>query len=259
MGETSLVLYEGMPLERIAAGAIVPYDTLKELVHSRFHIEGDVVIGDYGVTGFLIIDERPEKRWESYTDGNLWFVPHSTECGHLPEQAITDPFRRAHYLNTDLGFKMIRYFLLPPKIKEYFEKDQFIGEGLIRKCCEEGVPEFYDEERALRVFGALMAEPAEGERLVDGVVAGMRAHLEDIWKDERKNPYEVDFARHAYMSFHPGQHREDVVNFGKQSIMNVVGNFDRMIAMMDRGNSLQRQQLNREGNDCRFLALPSGQ
>ena len=75
-------------------------------------------MGQYGVTGFLIVDTRPEERWESYTNTDLYGVSHSLEhCIHIPDDVRNDPVRISHYINTDKGFKMVRYFLIPKNVR----------------------------------------------------------------------------------------------------------------------------------------------
>jgi len=238
---SQIVLYQGSPLERIAVNSFLPHDRLVDLFHPRFFIPNEVVIGEYGVTGFVVIDSRPEKRWESYTDPDLFGVYHTLEnhCGHLPSEPKKDPLRLAHYVNTDKGFKMIRYFLLPLKVHDLFRSDEDIGEGLIAKCCKADIPKWLDEEYALLVFGNYSTEE-EGSRFMDSFKDSLAQKLGVIAKP---NQYRYGFRDEHYLSFHPWQFLTNVIQIGEASIVMAIGAFDSMLNKLDREGKLRKRDI----------------
>lgn len=254
-GQSSVILYEGSPLERIAASAVLPRnkDVLQEFLHSRFFLPSDIVMGRYGVTGFLIIDTRPEERWESYTDTNLYYISHSLDHRiHIPDEDRNDPIRVSHYINTDKGFKMIRYFLLPNNVRTFFESDEDLGEPMVRKCCRT-IPKWFDEDEAREVFGELSGDE-EGDKLVAAIIEGITPRLRQIGETELKR---YDFKHQRYLSFHPWRFVKDVLAVGEDSIVEAIGNFDKFLGTMDRRGVLRKRNLQTNGAAEYRLALPS--
>lgn len=249
----SIVLFNGSPLERIAVTALIPHDKLVDLLHSRFFIPNEVVIGEYGVAGFVVIDTRPEERWESYTDSELHFISHSLEehCIHLSPQAKESPIRLAHYVNTDKGFKMIRYFILPIKVHDFFRSDEDIGEGLIAKCCKSDFPKWFDEENAHDVFGGYANK--EGDRLIDFTKESTAEMLGVIAEPDR---FGYRFRDEHYLSFHPWQFFTHVVQVGEDSIVKAIGTFDSMLNTLDRSGKLHKRDISTKGATEYVPALP---
>ncbi len=255
----SIVLFQGSPLEKIAASAVVPRNILFDLVHSRFFIGNDeIVMGDYGVAGFLIIDTRPEERWERNSDDNLFGVSHTLEhCVHLPEEARQNPFRLAHFINTHQGFKMIRYFLIPNNVKGLLSRDKYFGDPAIDKCCQEaGMPEYLDEEESYFVFSSHSSIDiySEGEKLIRGVVEGIKPRWQGIGES---NFGEYDFRRQSYLSFHAWQFYTQCLRIGQDSVVAAISNFDNLLSVIDKRGVLQKRGLSKEDAREYGLALPT--
>lgn len=248
---TSIVLYGGSPLEKIAASGFLIKSPLKTL-HSRLYLASDIIMGDYGVAGFLLIDSRPEERFESYTDGDLIGVSSDHEhCEHIPPEVRNNPLRLSHYIETDKGFKMVRYFLVPDNIVEFFYKDKFLGEPVIAKCYRDvKIPEWFDEEDS-RPHEALYRIYDEKDALLKSISEEIITKLREITKEPK-----VDFHR-ACVSFHPWSYYKHAVEIGESGIVAAIGNFDRMIQMLDKQGVLPKRNLKSEGAQVYRIALTS--
>ena len=240
----SLMLYEGSPLERIAASTIVQVN--KDYVpmsQQRLYLVSDVVVGEYGVTGFVIVDHKPEDRWISYTDydkaGVFWDPKH-----HALEFALygwNDPSRIAHYANTSEGFKMIRYFVLPHNVREFFRSDAFLGDAMIDKCCrEDTLPEELDETEV----NPIIAFRGEERETVDRILAAISPRLGQI--GESRLSWE-DFGHQVYFSFHLWQSYKPVLEAGKESVFRAIRNFDRFLSRFDSKAVLKKRDLEIQG------------
>ena len=256
-GQSSVILYEGSPLERIAATTVLPTErqALQEFLHSRFFVASDLVAGQYGVTGFLIVDTRPERRWESYTDNDLYGVTHGLDhCVHIPDEVRNDPVRISHYINTEHGFKMIRYFLLPKSVDAFFKNDRFLGEGMIKKACEQdAMPHWYDEEEGYDVFTHDAGSEA-GRKIVERVIQEITPRLQQIGET---NLQEFDFRHQRYLSFHPWQFLREALAVGEDSIVQSIGNFDRFLAAFDKRSVLRKRDIRADGVQEYRIALPA--
>ncbi|GEM_PF-1600279 len=260
--QRNVLIFQDSPLERIASSAVVPNNVLTDLVHSRFFLGSDFYMGTYGVTGFLVIDSRPEERWESYTDTNLYGVSHSLKhCMHIPQEVRNDPIRLSHYINTDKGFKMIRYFLLPSNVKELFSRDRHLKDSLVRKCCEDvPITEWFDEETANEIFtgyninGSWISSREDGEKLVNGIIEGISPNLKETGESKFEK---YDFRHEHYVSFHSWQVFRQCLVIGEDAVIAAIGNFDRMIPLIDKRGELKRRDLRTEGAYEHRLALPS--
>ena len=212
-------------------------------------------MGKYGVTGFLIVDTRPEERYESYTDSNLYGVSHSIEhCQHIPPEVRGDPLQLSHFIETDKGFKMIRYFIIPENARGVFGRDKHLGPALIKKCLEDcGIPEWFNDEEAYEVFTYdkdYISGEVEGEKLVGKVKENIIERLRSI--GETLSEYRG--GHHAYVSFHPWQYYKDAIGVEESSIVTAIANFDRALSMLDKKGTLQKRNLQTESESR--IALP---
>lgn len=118
--DREIIPYQGQALEVIRSkGLILPDSPAAK----RFFLPSGAVVGRYGVIGFVMIDSKPENRYVSYTDGDWVGVTYREE----DFKWIYSDRNPSHFLNTDTGFKMIRYFALPSAVRIFFEKDKFLG------------------------------------------------------------------------------------------------------------------------------------
>lgn len=225
-----VILYQGQPLEVTRPGSLVLPDSPSA---KRFSLLSEVVVGRYGVTGFVIGDSRPEKRFVSYTDGDWVGCDYEGERAsfalHYPH------WNPAHFLDTDTGFKMIRYFALPPQIREFFSRDRFLGDPMIDKCCREGtLPEEFDEVPSAWMWAFGEADKDEIRDITKSVILGANPHVTEEQLQDWDNPWR----KVVYLSFHPWRDLIDVVTAGANSIYAAIHNFDTVIERFDRREEL---------------------
>lgn len=227
----AVVLYQGAPLEQIGTRALIfPGGRQQE---SRFFLPEDIVVGRYGVIGFLVIDKTPEQRWVSYTSYD-W-----TGVEVRDYDASWRGGNATHFLNTDQGFKMVRYFILPPSVGDFFAKDKFLGEPLIDKCCREGtLPEEFDEEKAYPNIAFWSGDEVQ-EGLIRPVI---KASLPELSGDELFS-YDWGKNQNSYVSFHPWQDFKYVIGEGQNSIHAAISNFDDVIGKFDTKQLLTPRDL----------------
>lgn len=233
-----IILHEGNLLERVVASSIIQRKDKPLMQNKRLFLASDVIVGEYGVTGFLVVDNKPEDRWWSYTDGEkTGCVWSETDSLQLTAWKKTDPNRLSHYLNTSTGFKMIRYFVLPSNVKEFFDKDRYLGDPMINKCaCEGTIPEYFDEERV----NPSLAFSGGQRELVDEILEYINPRLEKI--GESRFSWE-DFGHNVYFSFHPWQAYKPVLQAGEESIIKAIGNFDQFLSIFDQKKALRKRIL----------------
>lgn len=233
----ALVLYQGAPLEQIGTRALIfPGGQQQE---SRFFIPEDIVVGRYGVAGFVVVDKSPEDRWVTYTDSEWSGVGYREDEVRL--RVEFEGANPTHFLHTDRGFKMIRYFVLSPQVEDFFAKDRFLGEPLIDKCCREGtLPEEFDEVPAHtnHAFGNAAFRGVE-EDLIDAVI---RTTFPDLTEEEMEM-YSHGRNQYAYVSFHPWQEFKYVIGEGQNSIYAAISNFDEVIGRFDTKQLLTPRDL----------------
>lgn len=241
MGENNkVILYQGAPLEKIAASEIVLVSKDKPLMEQqRMFLASDIVVGEYGVAGFVLVDNQPEDRWLSYDDGSKTGVPWcDTDSLHFVIWKDKEPHRLSHYIDTSQGFKMIRYFVLPSNIKEFFKTDKYLGEPVIDKCvCDGTLPEDFDEEKVNPFYA--FREGKERE-LINKIVSHINPRFEQI--GELRFSWE-DFGHHVYFSFHPWQVYKPVLEAGEESVIRAVRNFDECLSRFDNRKKLQKKIL----------------
>lgn len=249
--DNQVILYEGNPLERIAASDIVARSDSPLMKQKRLFLASDVIVGEYGVTGFVVVDTKPEKRWICYTDGNATGVPYGKEEAEMLLFGIDDdPYRLAHYIDTDQGFKMIRYFILPPNVRDFFRTDRYLGTPMINKCaCEGTIPDEFDEVEVNTGY----AFDGEERELIDGIIGHINPRLEHI--GETRFSWE-DFGHHVYFSFHPWQIYRPVLEVGEEAIVRAIRNFDQVLSRFDGNKTLQQRVLRVEGARDYTRVLP---
>jgi hypothetical protein len=249
-----IILYEGSPLERIAASDIVLRSDTSLMKQKRLYLASDVFVGEYNVTGFVVVDNQPEQRWISYTDGDKIGVP----WGNDPNQIEFDLFgitndaqRLAHFIGTDKGFKMIRYFILPLNVEDFFRSDRYIGEPLIDKCvCEGTIPDEFDEQKVNPVYAF---REREEEELIDRIIEHINPRLKQI--GESRLSWE-HFGHHVYFSFHPWQVYKPILEVGEESIVRAIRNFDKLLSRFDEKKKLQKRILKVKGAEEYKVVLP---
>ena len=138
--ERAVIVYEGSPVEKIGTRALAfPEVHQKE---PRFFLPEDIVVSRYGIIGFLIVDNHPEQRNVTYANPE-WTGIKIDEY----TLGLGDKKNSPHFFKTDKGFKMVRYFILPPNVGDFFAQDKYLNEAMIDKMCrQETFAEEFDEE-----------------------------------------------------------------------------------------------------------------
>lgn len=239
-GNSEIVLYRGAPLEKIASSAIVSPQNYALLQEDRLHLASDVIIGKYGVAGFVLVDNKPKKRWKSYVDPEWQGVGYHPDEPMLmhDEEFANNPFRQSHFLETDKGFMMLRYFVLPSKIKEFFDKDKYLGEPVIRKFCLEGtLPEEFDEEEAhiRNLYYHSSREAASINSIIDSINPNLKK-VGDFYSTNLIGHY-------AFISFHRWPFYMPVVKAGEEAVVRSIRNFDEGLSKFDSKSRLSRLEL----------------
>jgi hypothetical protein len=233
-------LYQGNPIERIPNEKL----TLREKLGAEtLFLASDVTVGQYGQLGFVVIDTKPEKRYLGYFDGEDIGRTYETE-GEMLSIQYPDPNRQSHFLNTNIGFKMIRYFVLPPSVSDFFAREKNIGDAYIQKClAEDSIPDDFDEVRAnpFHVFGPYEAE-MQGKSLIKAVLdrVNQGGNLKEKFDPSRM------FGRHCYASFFPWQVQVPVLEQARISILEGVSKLDHIISVLDNNNALAKRDLEPE-------------
>lgn len=242
-----VIVYQGSPLERVAASQLVMPETFMMMEQKKLYLASDVIIGKYGIVGMVIVDSRPEKRWYSYTNSDWTGVSMDAEADDpdflLARHGIEsyDSYRKAHFFDTDKGFKMIRYFILPENVREFFKRDSYLGDPLIDKCCREGtLPAEFDEV----VVNPSLGFRDEDREVIDMILGQISPSLEKI--GQHRFSWE-DFGHHLYFSFHPWQHYKPVAQAGEEAVVRAVKNFDSVLRRFDEREVLQKRDLQVDG------------
>lgn len=244
-----IVLYEGSPLERIAASAVGLETVAKPLKKPQIYLASDVIVGAYGVTGFVLVDIKPERRWVSYTNSDWFGVTFETSGNHLLKFEVeSDPVRRAHFFDTNEGFKMIRYFIMPDNVQEFFTRDKFLGEPMVDKCCRDGtLPEDYDEDPV-----------SSNHAIYDESGDILEAVLKTINPSFGVPAFSTERMGHRiYFSFHSWQLYKPVLEVGEESVVRAIRNFDTFLSRFDQTKQLQRRELPLEAAVAYSRVLPT--
>jgi len=273
---TEVVLYDQLPMERIASEELVRRAPgLLAVGSDRLYIPTEAVIGNYGVVGALLIDSQPEARWHSYEFSfNRWpgshHYPESLEkaaakaeedggellsrvYGDAWENHATsflkgtgddDPEQVARFIATGHGFKMIRAFLTPPELSKQVEAlGKHIGPALIQECFagDRVAGDVPAEERMEqwpdRDWQKWLKEGDEPDRTKFGVLF-----------DEKVDGLESalgmgETTREFYVSFHGWPWYQRMLHVGQTSLYKSIAQFDALIASLDRRQTIATRGL----------------
>lgn len=193
----------------------------------RFFLPTDVLISRYGVIGLMLLDTRPEQRWINYTDGEYIGIRTSEESVSFEER--DDRVRLSHYIDTETGFKIIRYFVLPPVVSDFFKRDKFLGDPIIDKCCrDETLPEELDEIPADPTW-AFGTYSGGTEDFVDSIIQSACTNI----KPEELQRYLQRTNHRTYVSFHAWENLQEVQIEGEKSLVAALNNFDNVLERFD--------------------------
>ena len=242
---SQIVLYEGSPLERIASRELIARNV--ELVKpSRFFLGSDVFSSNFGIKGFLLMDTKPEKRWLSYTDSRDVFVSIEGTAGNQEkdfgwewEEGLERAVRTAHFLHTDMGFKMVRYFILPNDVYTLFKNQPILGEPMINQLIMTAFPEQFDETNTDFQYAFSFTHYHYGDKTAEQDSIGLANLLISVHPEaanyigDRNNIGMRGLGSNghrAFVSFHPWPLYEPVRQAGEASIVGALGSFDRFLS-----------------------------
>lgn len=219
---------------------------------TRYYLAAPIYRSSFGIEGYLLVDHHPEQRWHSYTDGNCTGVPYHigepSYCDHdVPP--TNDPIRLAHFLNTDQGFKLVRFFHLPEAVIKAFAEDKFLGDRLIEKCIQDRtLPEYFDEDPV-----SIHYLDQEDRQSIGRTLAVINSAYNELAAD-----WVADVPPHRlYFSFHPWPWASLVIKIGEESIAKALVNFDRTLESLNPRVILERRQfVLQDGQSPDRLTLP---
>ena len=214
MRDTDIVLWQGGITSLQLNQAATPL-----IFQPRFFLPSNIVVGRYGVVGMLVVDSKPRQRHTSYHDTEWTGV--DIEESDIWDLESYDLVRRAHFLNTDQGFSIIRAFALPSHVADLFARDRFLGDPFIEKCACDGTFDApFDEERA-----ATNLNPVdEALSLIEAVAfagwqtAGITDPKMSDWRQIR-----------TWLSFHGWFAFTPAIEQGQLSLQRAIGNFDTLL------------------------------
>lgn len=222
-----LELYQGVSLK-----VHEPKDILQgneKLFSEHLYIGSRVMVNEHGVVGFIMVDSTPEKRNVSYTDMEWTGITYEDNKGLRDTYS---PDRIPHFVGTEKGFKMIRYFAMPKQVAEFFGQDKFLGEPFIDKCIrDETLPEDFDEELG-RIDYSSHLEWNEIKDLVNAAVM----HVNPEFGEEE---YVSERTHRVYFSFFPWQVYVPTMQEGEDSIRKALTNFDNLLSRFDNKGALK--------------------
>ena len=240
----SVELYNGVAIERVPPSALVLPRT------PRFSLATAIYVGRYGEVGMGIIDRRPEKRWTTYSD--LDFIgSHYTEADIEGDSNVRE--RPHHYLDTDQGFKVVRFVALPEAVNAFFVHERHIGAGLINKCIMDTLPEEFDEVEAHQAwaFDATGNSKVVKELLYAAVKLGNQTLI-----DNKSTDGIADYVgRYPYVSFHKFEDEADVMNQVACSVPASLANLDSIIGLFGRTETMPPRYISLPGED-RLIGQP---
>lgn len=206
----------------------------------RFFFPTNILVSRYGVIGFILLDTRPEQRWISYTDAE--YIGLATSEESVPFESKDDRVRLSHYADTETGFKMIRYFILPPDVAEFFKRDRFLGDPFIDKCCrDDTLPEDLDEVPA-EPFWAFGNDFEEADAFVRHIIQGACGNIQP----EELQRYLWITNHRVYVSFHAWENSREVTIEGEKSLAVALGNFDSVLERFDTRGVIPKKLQSRE-------------
>ena len=144
-----------------------------------------------------------------------------------------------HFLHTDNGLKMIRYFILPESVYELFNNQPILGEPMIKQLVMTTLPDQFDEtDTNLEYAFDFTTNYRYGDRTAEQDRASLANLLTTIHPESagyRWYGREVGFGEwgrfghRAFVSFHPWPLYETVRQTGESSIVQALANFDRFL------------------------------
>lgn len=213
----SIVLWRGDVLPLLANQALEN----SPIIQTRFFLPGEVLVSRYGIVAMLVVDSRPKHRKVSYTDTEVTGINWS-EKWHRENITGYDPIRRAHFVNTEEGFSIIRAFALPPQVVKIFKSDGFLGEPMIAKCvCDQAFDMPFDE-----------MEASTNQSPIEEALPLIEAVAFAVWEAAR---IPADFEMYewqqyrTWLSFHGWFAFAQAIEQGQLALTRAVSNFDSFL------------------------------
>lgn len=271
-----VVVYEGSPLERVNAAEIAA--RRPELLvrgGEQVYLAGEVVVGDYGVAGCLIVDAHPEQRLVSYEmDRDGWYPSYpgsyeeylkDAERNHLSPEGnmatfdmeldFDNPEHFARFVGTAGGFKVVRAFLTPRELKAQMDGlGKFVGPAVRQECFSgEEVTLVPNEERMEHWPGQDIGDTRSENWHFDSLMAEKLAALEAALGLGDTN-------RDYYVSFHGWPWHKQVMDLAQASLQASIARVDQLLGSLDRRQTIATRGLGELANsDTRVLEAPEPQ
>lgn len=264
-----LVIYEGAPLEQVSATDLIARQPgLLARGSEQVYITGEVIRGNYGVTGCLIVDAHPENRLHSYQyDIDGWYPAypatyeefaeeaarhHLSPEGYFPsDRDINNPEHFARFVGTAAGFKLVRAFLTPAELSTQIKDlGKFVGPAILQECFNGDDVAFVPDEEQMTYWPGQnkyddRSENTGFNQLFEEKLALLEAGL-DLGHTDR------DY----YVSFHGWPWYQGAVDLGGKSLKAAIARVDQLIASLDRQNTIATRGLG-ELVDERSVPLPA--
>ena len=196
-------------------------DTMQEeelAINHQAYLGTDVFQGMYGVTSFGIVVPRPHNRPRYYS-------AQEGPCGDYEEEDVdyTDLVRKAHFLNAELGFAVVRTVIAPVEVVTKLRSDRYLGVAVVDKCClDEVLPEDFDEDHELDLSAALRHDKAEAvditQKRVQAEVEATTGHMYTAIRE--------------YPSWHGYRMYNSVMTDITEACKATVANFDELLTML---------------------------
>ncbi|MBI2443113.1 MAG: hypothetical protein HYV40_04380 [Candidatus Levybacteria bacterium] len=239
-----VAIYNGAPMEKVSVPGVLAESqergVLAEILdEQRYYVEGDIVVSNFGIVGFILMDSRPSPRSVTYEIDD-WVMPRNEPPGRLEKICEQDPIRRAHFVDTVKGFRMFRYFALPQRVRDFFlEGDEWLGEPMIHKCIQAGtLHKEFDEEHAKLDYAIDWGVAHSRPKIVDEII---RQEIPEANEDAYSITANV--GHYVYLSYHPWVVYPPVVSEGRESILRAMANFDRVLSQSPQSGAVTKRGL----------------
>lgn len=193
-------------------------------VNNEAYLGTDLFQGMYGVTSFGVVVPRPNNRPRYYN-------AQEGPCGDYEEEDLEfaleiteNPIRKAHYIDTKLGFAVVRTVIAPSEVLARLHSQRFIGPAIIDKCClDDTIPSDFDEDLELGLGQALGHDKAKGIDVAQKrVVNQVEATTGKLYAFVREYP-----SWHSYRVY------ASVMNQVTEACKATVANFDEVLMMIN--------------------------
>lgn len=238
-----MVVYGGAPLERVTL------DNLLATVPAKardVNLASDIFTNEYGMIGFLLVDYLPGEGRGYWPEGWGWEAFEKEWEGSDGFDKGKDNLRaKCKYISFPGTLKIIRYFIMPDIIGDFFRSDRYLGEPMIEKITKEDLipdewwnPDDWNEHKVPWI-GLNEDKKAQYREVIEDI-EGIAKWKYDPWPGENHI---------AYQSFHLYQDFTIIRDIAQESVVKALIKFNQFLGRFDQKGKLNqiRRELNREG------------